>query len=67
MTHDVPTSTSSYFAVSKPKYRCPAHGVIEHTISVAGVRPDLDGDYCIVCWLLLMERSGVHRVTKIDQ
>jgi hypothetical protein len=50
--------------INNPKYTCPAHGVTEHAINVTGVRPDLDGDYCIVCWLLLLERSGVYRMKR---
>jgi hypothetical protein len=52
--------------IVKPKYRCPAHGEVEFTMTVSGVRNDLDGHYCMICWVLLMQRSGVHKVTKIE-
>ncbi len=48
------------------KYKCPAHGVIESPLTVAGVRDDLDGTYCTVCYALMLERCGVHRVKAVE-
>lgn len=63
MTQDQQDTVGSGLSLKLSTYTCPKHGTIDSIVKVYGMRSDLDGDYCNMCYVEWIV-SILPRVTK---